>query len=133
MRGDDHVIELMVLDEGVARMHQLDPCGDRHRATDYPSDYGERQIKGADVLVVGGTQPAREEARNMAVTICLVAMKVTDMGVPLVSHPSLPRCQLLLAGAALAASVASGAAARRTGSLPLSCRANFFLASTSQC
>src|SRR3984893_10270678 len=131
MRGYDDVIELMVLDEGVPGMHQLDPRGDREGAADHSGDDGERQVKGADVLVVGRAQPAGKKAWDVAMTIGLVAMLVGEVGRMLVSHSWFLRSQLP-SGARRGPSGGRGAAATRSASSPLSRRANFFLASSTQ-
>ena len=86
MRGNDDVIELMVLDKGVAGMHQLDPRDDREGAADHSGDDGEGQVKGADILVVGRAQPAGKKTGGVAVTVGSMAMLIGGVGVVLVSH-----------------------------------------------
>src|ERR1700736_3184845 len=86
MRGDDDIIELMVLDEGVAGMHQLDPRGDREGAADHSGDDGEGQVKGADILVVGRAQPAGKKTGAVAAAIGSMAMLIGSVGIVLVSH-----------------------------------------------
>src|SRR6266481_3083656 len=100
-------------------------------AADHSGDDGERQVKGADILVVGRAQPPGKKAGDMAVTIGFMAMLVGDVGVVLVSHSSFPRSQLP-AGAEWVPSGTSGAAATRSASARSSRCANFFLASSTQ-
>src|SRR5207302_358994 len=103
---------LMVFDQMIGRLHQLHAYDNRQGAADHPGAYGEEQVKGADVLVVGRAQPAGKKARCVTVLVRVVAMRVGDVSVPLVSHPSLPRSQLP-AGAGRAASGEPGTAATR--------------------
>ena len=79
MRGDEYVIELMVLDQMISGIHQLRPNNNRERATNDSANNREEQVKGSDVLVVRRAEPADKEAGRMAMAVNIVAMQVGDI------------------------------------------------------
>ncbi len=77
----------MIGDEVIVGMHQLDTHRDREGAADYPGADGENQIERADVFVIGGEQPAPDEARVMSAMVGgAVAVDLGGARFPLVSH-----------------------------------------------
>ena len=131
MRGDDDVVELMVLDADGCRDASAAIRTTTEKAPPItPATMANAQVKGADVLVVGRAQPAGKEAGAVAMTIGLMAMLVGDVGVMLVSHRFAPSISVA-GGRRAAPSGEPGAAATRSASAPSSRCANFFLASSS--
>src|SRR5258708_22118754 len=80
MRRGDDIVELMVLDNGARRMHELSADQHREEAADQPGDDGKDEVKRADVLVIRRAEPAREEGRVVAVLVMPVAVSSSAMG-----------------------------------------------------
>jgi hypothetical protein len=64
-----HLVEEVRVHQLQARLPQLGTDHQRHQAADDGHDEGEDQVQGADVLVVGGEQPAGK-AGGMICVMC---------------------------------------------------------------
>ena len=67
--GDQHIVELEVVDELDAGHRQFQADKPGHCATDDAADHGEHHVHGADVLVVGGIQPPPPPGRCVFVRV----------------------------------------------------------------